>query len=120
MDAFSARLGRSQGRVERAPDDVVFVLGDVEPGRTAALTPGDYVEAAQVADLTGPGLVRATGSLRAPPAGRWRVTLRIDGKDLAGLDAWPGRTRDVSDLAAHVAGSSGPAEVCVRLTFVGP
>jgi hypothetical protein len=119
VDAFTARLGTTQGRVERASGDVVFVLGDVEPGRTAALTPGDYVEAAQVADLTGASLLRAAGALRAPFVGHWRLSLRLDGQEVAAVDAWPGRTRAISDLAANVAGRKGPTDVSLRLTFVG-
>ena len=83
MDAFTARLGVSEGRVERAPGDVVFALGDLTPGWTADFAAGDYVEVAQTADLTGVAVVRVTGTLRAPPAGRWRVSLRIGGFDAA-------------------------------------
>jgi hypothetical protein len=118
MDAFTARFGASEGRVERAPGDVVFVLGDLDPGRTASLAPGDYVEIAQTANLTAVGIVRVSGTLRAPPAGRWRVSLRLGGQDVATLDGWPGRTRRVSDLAANVGGHAGPAEVAVRLTLL--
>jgi len=97
MDAFTARLGVSEGRVERAPGDVVFALGD----------------------LTGVAVVRVTGTLRAPPAGRWRVSLRIGGFDAAALNGWPGRTRAISDLAANVSGASSPTELAVRLSFLG-
>jgi hypothetical protein len=118
MDAFTARLGRSEGRVERAQGDVVFALGELEPGWTADLAPGDYAEVAQTADLTGAGLVRVTGTLSAPAAGQWRVSLRIGGVEMAALGGWPGRTRPVSDLAANVSALTGPTEVAVRLTLV--
>jgi hypothetical protein len=119
MDAFTARLGVSEGRIERAPGDVVFALGDLTPGWTADLAAGDYVEAAQTADLTGVAVVRVTGTLHAPAAGRWRVSLRVGGFDAATLDGWPGRTRAIADLAANVSAAAGPTEVAVRLSFLG-
>ena len=119
MDAFTARLGLSQGRVTTASGDVVFVLGDLEPGRMADLAPGDYVEVVQTLDVTGVGVVAVAGTLRAPGAGKWHVGLRVAGVEVAGIDGWPGRTRNVSDLTANVSGRSGPTEIAVRLTFVG-
>jgi hypothetical protein len=119
MDAFTARLGVSEGRIQRAPGDVVFALGDLVPGWTADLAAGDYVEVAQTADLTAVAVVRVTGTLRAPAVGRWRASLRIGGFDAAVLDGWPGRTRALSDLAANVSAVAGPTEVAVRLSFLG-
>jgi hypothetical protein len=120
MDAFTAHLGRSEGRVARAQGDVVFVLGELEPGWTADLAPGDYAEVAQTADLTGAGLARVSGTLSAPAAGHWRVSLRVGGVEMAALSGWPGRSRTVADLAANVSALTGPTEVAVRLTFSGP
>lgn len=119
MDAFTARLGVSEGRVVGADGTVVFVLGDLEPGRLHDLAPGDYVELAQTADLTGGLLVRVRGVLRAPAAGSWRVSLRVGGTEVASLLGWPGRTRPVTDLAANVSGAAGPTEIAIRLTLVG-
>jgi hypothetical protein len=119
MDAFTARLGVSEGRIERVPGDVVFALGDVVAGWTAGVAAGDFVEVAQTADLTGVAVVRVTGTLRAPAAGRWRASLRVGGFDVAVLDAWAGRSRPISDLAANVSGLSGHAEIAVRLSFLG-
>ena len=117
MDAFTARLGVSEGRVTDATGDVVFVLGDLEPGWFHDLVVGDYVEVAQTADLTGIALVRARGTFRAPAAGAWRLALRVGGLEVAGLAGWPGRTRAVTDLAANVSAASGPTEVAIRLTL---
>ena len=119
MDAFTSRLGVSEGRVERAPGDVVFSLGDLVPGWAADLVAGDFAEVAQTTDLTVIALVRVTGTLRAPASGRWRVSLRIGGFDVASLDGWPGRARPISDLAANVTKISGATEVAVRLSFLG-
>jgi hypothetical protein len=119
MDAFTARLGLSQGRVTDASGDVVFVLGDLKSGRVANLAPGDYVEIAQTLDVSTVGLVVVRGTLRAPGAGKWHVALRVAGVEVAGLDGWPGRTRNVSDLTANVSGQSGATEIAVRLTFAG-
>jgi hypothetical protein len=119
MDAFTARLGSSQGRVLDASGTAVFVLGDLDVGRFHDLVPGDFAEIAQTADLTGVAVVRVRGTLRAPARGAWRVTLRVGGADVASLDGWPGRTRTVSDLAANVVSATGPMEIAVRLTLVG-
>jgi hypothetical protein len=118
VDAFTARLGVSEGRVVQGDGTIVFVLGDLEPGRLHDLSPGDYVELAQTADLTGVLLVRARGTLGAPAVGRWRASLRIGGTEVATLLGWPGRTRTVTDLAANVSAATGPTEVAVRLTLV--
>ena len=118
MDAFTARLGVSEGRVVDAASDVVFVLGDLEPGRFHDLVPGDYVEVAQTVDLTGIGIVRVRGTLRAPAVGTWRASLRVGGVEVAGLRGWQGRTRSVSDLGANVSAAVGPTEIAVRLTLV--
>ena len=120
MDAFTARLGGSEGRVVQSDGTIVFLLGDLESGRFHDLAPGDYVETAQTADLTGIALVRVRGTLRAPPSGSWRVSLRIGGVEVAGLPGWPGRTRRVTDLAANVSALTAATEIAVRLTWVGP
>jgi hypothetical protein len=118
MDAFTSRLGTSQGRVQRADSEVVCVLGDLEPGRFHHLRAGDFVELAQIIDVAGVALVRVRGALRAPAEGRWRVSLRVGGVEVAALDGRPGNTRTVSDLAASVATLSGPTEIAIRLTLV--
>jgi hypothetical protein len=118
MDAFTARLGTSEGRVTEDSGDVVFVLGDLEPGRFHDLAAGDYVEIAQTADLTGAAFVRVRGTFRAPAVGSWRVSLRVAGVEVAGLAGWPGRTRNVTDLAGNVSGVSGATEIAVRLTLM--
>jgi hypothetical protein len=118
MDAFTARLGISEGRLTEDSGDVVFVLGDLDPGRFHDLATGDYVEIAQTADLTGVAVVRVRGTLRAPVVGSWRVGLRVGGREVAGLGGWPGKTRGVTDLAANVSEASGPTEIAIRLTLV--
>lgn len=127
LDAFTSRLGLGQGRVrpQNAPvpsGDHVFVLGEDEPGRFFDLEPGDHAEVSQQMDLTGVALVRAALRLRVPktlPAGLvWEVTLRVDGIQAAAATCRPGRTRFVSDLAAHVSKHSGLHRVAVRLELV--
>jgi hypothetical protein len=118
MDAFTARLGLSEGRVTQDDGTIVFVLGDLQPGRFHDLAPGDYAELAQTADLTGVALVRVRATLRAPAAGAWRASLRIGGTEVASLSGWPGLTRTVTDLAANVSALTGPTEIAVRLTLV--
>jgi hypothetical protein len=118
MDAFTARLGTSEGRVTQDDGTIVFVLGDLQAGRFHDLVPGDYVEIAQTANLTGIALVRVRGALRAPAAGSWRVSLRVGGVEVAGLAGWAGKTRSVSDLAANVSALAAPTEIAVRLTLV--
>ena len=118
MDAFTARLGSSQGRIVDPAGAAVFVLGDVDPGRLHNLVPGDFVELAQTADLTSVALVRVRGTLRAPDLGAWRVSLRVGGVEVAHVDGWPGRTRVLSDLGANVATAAGRTEIAIRLTLV--
>jgi hypothetical protein len=118
MDAFTARLGSSEGRVTQADGTLVFVLGDLQTGRFHDLLPGDYVEIAQTADLSSVALVRVRGTLRAPAIGAWRVSLRVGGVEVAGLSGWPGMTRMITDLAANVGALSAPTEIAVRLTLV--
>jgi hypothetical protein len=119
VDAFTARLGASEGRVVTDAGDVVFVLGDVEPGHFHDLAVGDYAEVAQTADVSGIAIVRVRGTLRAPAVGSWRASLRIAGVEVATLRGWPGKTRGLSDLAANVSAFTGPTEIAVRVTLVG-
>lgn len=119
MDAFTARLGSSEGRVVAPDGSIVFVLGDLQPKRFHTLAPGDHVEVAQTTDLTGVELVRVLGTFRAPALGRWSLGLRVGGVEVASLGGWPGRTRAVTDLSGNVSAATGPTEIAVRLTFLG-
>ena len=127
LDAFTSRLGVSQGRVQprtTAPADGrwAFVLGDDEAGRRFAATLGDRAELVQTANLTGVALLRARLTLRVPadlPAGlAWAASLVVDGNQLATATAAAGRTRTVTDLAANVSKLTGVHQVGVRLELV--
>ncbi len=122
LDAFRTNLGVTQGRVEVAPDELRFVLGDLEPGRPFDLVTGDFAEVVQTTDLTGITLVRVRLTLRAPagiPAGSaWEASIVVDGAKLARIACESGRTRAITDLAANVSKLTGAHEVGVRLELV--
>ena len=124
LDAFSSRLGFSQGRIN--PKSAVpvtgkwaFVLGEDEPGRFFNLTPGDYAQVIQDADLTGIDLVGVNLNLRVPanlPSGFiWEASIIVDGVKLARATAKPGRTRIITDLAANVSKLSEIHQIGIRL-----
>jgi hypothetical protein len=122
LDAFTSRLGISQGRVVAPDASVSFVLGYLEAGRFADLAVGDFVEVVQALDVTGVALVRASLTLRAPRAGSpgstWEAAMVVDGAVGASARGAPGRARDVVDLAANVSKLTGMHEVGVRLALV--
>ena len=122
LDAFRTNLGVTQGRVEVAPGELRFVLGDLEPGRRFDLAIGDFAEVVQATDLTDVTLVRARLTLRAPdglPAGSaWEASILIDGAKLARTTCESGRSRTITDLAANVSKLTGAHEVGVRLELV--
>ncbi|MGE0324092.1 MAG: hypothetical protein AB7S68_17390 [Polyangiaceae bacterium] len=125
LDAFSARLGTTQGRLaaDDAPDgNFVFVLGDDQPGRIHELAPGDHAEVTQLTDLTGVDFVRATLKLRVPtsiPAGlAWEAAIVVDGNVAAAASTTPGRERTLTDLAANVSKLSGMHAIGFRLSLV--
>ncbi len=122
LDAFCRNLGVTQGRVEVAPGELRFVLGELEPGRLFDLATGDFAEVVQTTDLTGITLVRVRLTLRAPagiPAGSaWEASIVVDGAKLARIACESGRTRAITDLAANVSKLTGAHEVGVRLELV--
>lgn len=122
LDAFCSRLGEGQGRVETSADEACFVLGDIEPGRLFDLQLADYAEVVQATDLTGITLVRARCTLSVPgslPSNlAWEASILVDGAKLAWATCGPGRSRELTDLAANVSKLSGTHEVGVRLTLV--
>ena len=124
LNAFTARLGNGQGRVQpsgAAPSggDYVFVIGADEPGWRAELEPGDHGQVTQQVDLTGVDLVRAALRLRVPadlPASlAWEVSLVVDGTKRARATCLAGRERTLTDLTANVSKLGGVHEVGVRL-----
>lgn len=122
LDAFTARLGVSQGLVVTADGGSVFILGELEPGRLAELAVGDRVEVVQSLDVTGAALVRADLLLRAPlstPEGlAWEASIVVDGVACA-RTRFPQRgERRVRDLAANVSKLAGVHTVGVRLELV--
>ena len=121
FDAFSARLGLSQGRVE-INGDHVFVLGNDHTGYLHDLKPGDFSEVKQESDLTDVDLVRADLVLRVPdslpPEFYWEVSIVVSGNELAAATSSPGRTRQLHDLAANVSKLNGLHQVGVRLQLV--
>ena len=90
--------------------------------RVAELTPGDFVQAEQDADLTNERVIRARGSLRVPDglpsAMAWEVSLCLDGVKRATLRARGGETKSVDELAINVVMERGVHTVAVRLELV--
>lgn len=121
LDAFTDRLGSSQGRVVSVAGELSFALGDLEPGRRAELAVGDYVEVAQTLDVTGVALVRALATMRVPeslaPGLAWEVSVLVDGVPAARTRCDAGRTRAIGDLAANVSKLTGTHEISVRLAL---
>ncbi len=123
FDAFSARLGESQGRIRPMDgEEFVFVLGDREAVYFHELTTGDYAEVVQETDLTDVDFVRAEMTLcisDSLPAGfAWEVSIIIDGTKFARAACPTGRTRVIADLAANVSKTSGGHSVGVRLALI--
>ncbi|MCA9561041.1 MAG: hypothetical protein KC583_20980 [Myxococcales bacterium] len=127
LDAFRARLGVGQGRIQPvgahpASGDYVFVLGEDEAGRLFELAAGDRAEMVPDTELTDVDLVRAHLRLRMPaslPAGlAWEVSMIVDGAKAARATCAPGRERELTDLAANVSKLAGVHQVGVRLELV--
>lgn len=125
LSAFTARLGRGQGRIpsSEAPDgDFVFVLGDVETGRFFSLAAGDHTQLVQNTDLTRVLFVRARLRLHVPLSTpselAWEASILVDGEKAAWMRAKAGRQR-IADLAANVSKLDGMHTVGVRLELVG-
>lgn len=127
FDAFTARLGVGQGRIEPQntvpfSGDYVFVLGDDAPGRFFELTAGDHAEVVQAVDLTDHDLVRANLRLRVPsnlPANRtWEVAIVVDGSKRARATCLAGRERLITDLVANVSKMTGLHQLGVRLELM--
>lgn len=121
LDAFTARLGVTQGRLITS-DGVEFVLGDVEEGRFAELALGDRVDVTQDLDVTGVALVRVALTLRAPkslpPELAWEASVIVDGEKRTAVRCSAGRTKHTSELAANVSKLTGMHRVGVRLELV--
>lgn len=119
MTPLDARLGLDQGRREEAGGGAAFWLGSAEEGRLADLIPGDFVELVRTVDLTEDDLVSFSGSFTTPrdlPGDRrWRLLLLLDGVEVAGLEGWPGYTRQIDDLKLNASKLSGDHEIAIRL-----
>lgn len=122
LDAFQTRLGEGQGRIETAPGEFRFVLGDVESGRAFDMRAGDFAEVAQSTDLTGVTLIRACLTLKVPsglPDGQaWEASILVNGIKTAAMICEGGRSRRITDLAANVSKYVGVHEVAVRFQLV--
>ena len=130
LTPFDLDFGTTQGRI--APTGWVppsgsyaFCLGSDVAGAVYKLAADDYIEAWQSADdFTGVTFLRAKLRLRGPssmPATTsWRVGLFIDDVEITGRDVHVGRTRDLVDLAASIAGLTvGAHKIAFRLTLLG-
>jgi hypothetical protein len=120
LDAFRENLGATQGRIEVAPGEFRFVLGDMEPGRLFELVAGDFAEVVQASDLTGVTLIRARFTLSVPPGPPWEASIVVDGTKMSRTTCEPGRTRVVTDMAANVSKLTGMHEVGMRLELGNP
>lgn len=127
LTPFNARLELDQGRMIPTASTATagrfaFVLGCDTEGMAAEIVPGDYTGIEQDIDLTDVDLVRADLVLRTPadvPAGQaWRAAILIDSVIYASARGWPGRTRNLADLAANVSKLAGVHEVAFRLDLV--
>jgi hypothetical protein len=119
LDAFSAQLGETQGRVRRASGEHVFVLGAELGRRAAELSPGDFAEVWQEVDVTDIDLVRVWLQLRVPddvpPGLAWVAAITVDDRVVARATARPGETRDLTDLVGNVSKLVGTHRIGVRL-----
>lgn len=123
LDAFSSQVGLTQGRLDPArAGEHAFVLGDELGGRVAELTPGDFAEVAQDADVTDVDIVRVWLRLRVPddvpPDLAWVASITVDDRVVARGTARPGQTRDLTDLIGNVSKLAGTHRVAVRLELV--
>ena len=128
LDAFSSRLGISQGRVvpvKASPGsgDFVYVLGDDESGRFAEFASGDRAEVSQSVDLTGQTLVRTHLQLSVPktldPDLIWEASILVDGVKRSRFTCGAGRDRIATDMAANVSKLNGTHQVGIRLELLG-
>jgi len=120
LDAFSARLGIDDGRVQRG-DGAVFVLGSLTPGRVHDLDVGDYAEVTQDADLTNVDLIRIDATVTTPATAlglAWELAIWIDGIAVTRRRLRSAIGLRVRDLAANVAGASGVRTIALRLELV--
>jgi hypothetical protein len=127
LDAFSSRLGISQGRIvpvngTPSSGDFAFVLGDDEVERFAELAPGDRAQISQSVDLTEQTLVRVHLQLRVPksldPGLAWEASILIDGVKRARFTCAAGRERVATDMTANVSKLNGIHQVRIRLQLV--
>lgn len=122
LNAFNARLGLSQGRIQLDEDEYVFVLGDDQPGYFYELNPGDHADVVQGTDLTDIDLIRVALTLRVPddlPANLfWEASIIVDGQKYARATCRSGRTRKITDLAANVSKMTDDHKVGIRLELI--
>lgn len=127
FDAFTARLGASQGRTAPQSDvsiigNYAFVLGDDDPGRFAELTTGDFAEIVQQVDVTAHDFVYADMLLRVrsglPLTYYWEVSITVDNVKVATATCSAGKERTISDLAANTSKLTGFHQVGVRLELM--
>lgn len=120
MTVFDDRLGENNGRVA-VGDGYAFVLGSHWDGATGRLTVGDRVQVTQTVDVTDDIVLRAELTMRTPvmPAGlAWQASLILDDVVQVATLGWPGRTRQIKDLAIPVSHLVGPRVFGVRLALV--
>lgn len=123
LDAFSSQVGLTQGRLDPGLNgEHVFVLGDELGGRVAEMSPGDFAEVAQDADVTDVDLVRVWLRLRVPddvpPGLAWVAAITVDDRVVARGTVRPGQTRDLTDLLGNVSKLAGTHRIAVRLELV--
>ena len=125
--AFTARLGKSQGRITprnavSISGEYTFVLGDDESGRICELSPGDFAEIVQQVNVTEHNFIFADMRLRVPagmPASYyWEVSMTVDGAKMASIRCDAGKERPITDLAANTSKLSGMHQVGVRLELM--
>lgn len=120
-NAFTARMGYSQGRLVLPDGSTVFVMGEREPGYFHELVAGDFIQISQSVDLSAVDWIWPQLRFSVPestgPQWLWRVSIWVSGVMLVSTDGRAGQVRELKDFAANVSKHSGLHEVTLMLSL---